>query len=216
MESKITRRTVLAGAPAVAAVAALPAIPALAAMEQDPHPKWWAERQACLAESERLYEKSELVGRRLPAWVHERARVRFGNRRGVNNELEPMWAYDEDTLEHFREIELAVAALFPKPEKILAKKNAYYDGLLADLHEQWACRRAEREKAGVARLDKLGDEAMNRAVELDSRITDTIPRTLEGLVIQLRLIAALADDDNSDAKLAANALGAAERLGGVL
>ncbi len=31
MQSKITRRAVLAGAPAVAAVAALPAIPALAA-----------------------------------------------------------------------------------------------------------------------------------------------------------------------------------------
>ncbi len=74
----------------------------------------------------RVYdEQGELLKRRLPAWVHERARVHFSNRRGVNNELEPMWAYDEDTLEHFREIELAVAALFPKPEKILATKNAY-------------------------------------------------------------------------------------------
>ncbi len=36
MQSKLSRRSVLAGAPAVAAVAALPAIPALAAPQQDP------------------------------------------------------------------------------------------------------------------------------------------------------------------------------------
>ena len=36
MESKMTRRAVLAGAPAVAAVAALPTIPVLAAPQQDP------------------------------------------------------------------------------------------------------------------------------------------------------------------------------------
>ncbi len=36
MTSKLTRRAVLAGVPAVAAVAAMPAIPALAAVEQDP------------------------------------------------------------------------------------------------------------------------------------------------------------------------------------
>ena len=36
MQSKLTRRAVLAGASAIAAVAALPAIPALSGVEQDP------------------------------------------------------------------------------------------------------------------------------------------------------------------------------------
>ena len=36
MQSKLTRRAVLAGVPAVAVAAALPAIPALAGVEQDP------------------------------------------------------------------------------------------------------------------------------------------------------------------------------------
>ena len=48
MQSKITRRAVLAGVPAVAAAAAMPAIPALAV--QDPHPEWWAVWQAWIAE----------------------------------------------------------------------------------------------------------------------------------------------------------------------
>ena len=44
MNAAITRRKALAVVPAVAA-AVLPAASAFAAVEQDPHPKWWVERQ---------------------------------------------------------------------------------------------------------------------------------------------------------------------------
>ena len=45
MSAAITRRAALAAVPAIAATGILPAISAYAAVEQDPHPKWWAERQ---------------------------------------------------------------------------------------------------------------------------------------------------------------------------
>ncbi len=53
MQSKLTRRAVLAGVPAVAAVAALPAIPALA-VEHEPLLALWAEYQRAKADSAAL------------------------------------------------------------------------------------------------------------------------------------------------------------------
>ncbi len=85
-----------------------------------------------------------------------------------------------------------------------------------DPHIKWWVER----QASMAEADRLSDdtlvqEASERIVEIVNRITDTIPRTLEGLVVQLRLIAALAVDEHvGDASLAVNALSAAERLAG--
>ena len=45
MNAGITRRAAVAAVPAIVATAALPAVSAVST--QDPHPKWWAERQAC-------------------------------------------------------------------------------------------------------------------------------------------------------------------------
>ena len=85
-----------------------------------------------------------------------------------------------------------------------------------DPHIKWWIER----QASMAEADRLSDDtlvqkASERIGEIDNRITETIPRTLEGLVVQLRLIAALAVDEQvGDAKLATNALSAAERLAG--
>ena len=79
----------------------------------------------------------------------------------------------------------------------------------------WAERQAAMAEANHLSDHTLAQEASGRVVEIDNRITETIPLTLEGLVIQLRLIAALAVDEHvGEATLATNALTAAERLAG--
>ena len=84
-----------------------------------------------------------------------------------------------------------------------------------DPHMKWWAERQTWMAADRHHDHSLSVEAADRIAEIDNRITDTIPRTLEGLVVQLRLIAALATDDHvGDATLAANAVSAAERLAG--
>ncbi|MEE8099640.1 MAG: hypothetical protein V3T13_06865 [Hyphomicrobium sp.] len=86
----------------------------------------------------------------------------------------------------------------------------------ADPHMKWwAERQAAMAEANHLSDHTLAQEASGRVVEIDNRITNAIPLTLEGLVVQLRLIAALAvDEDVGEATLATNALTAAERLAG--
>ena len=65
MQSKITRRAVLAGVPAVAAVAAMPTIPALA-VEHEPLLALWADYQRVKAEGLVIAGEYLAAERKLP------------------------------------------------------------------------------------------------------------------------------------------------------
>ena len=70
MQSKLTRRAVLAGVPAVAAVAAMPVIPTLAG-EHEPLLALWAEYQRAKAEGRAISREYAAAEAKLPRkWQH--------------------------------------------------------------------------------------------------------------------------------------------------
>ncbi len=95
MQSKLTRRAVLAGVPAVAVAAALPAIPALAAAEQDP-----------IAELGRQWLAAK---KRWSHWGHIEDELAFEFGEGSPEHREPYRLHNEADAE-MRELEGAITA----------------------------------------------------------------------------------------------------------
>ena len=95
MQSKLSRRAVLAGAPAVAAVAALPAIPALAVPQQDP-----------IAELGRRWLAAK---KRWSHWgsIEDSLAFKFGKGSPEHREPYRLWKQAHDEM---RELEAAIIA----------------------------------------------------------------------------------------------------------
>ncbi len=213
----ITRRAALAAVPAIAATGVLPAVSAFAAVEQDPHPKWWAERQAWRRTMLAISDEIDRREAALPAAVKGRPKVCVGYLLHWHAGRQPNWAYSESVIAINR-AQNTSPPLGVKTKTRIAAMHKHFDGLLADFRGQVARREAACEQAGITRLDAEFDQHSDRAAALERLIRDTEARTAAGLAVQLRLLEFQATTDEIDPEDVGHIAAGLERLasGGAL